>query len=180
MQQIIAQIFGLIGMAMNSLSFQAKRQRTVILMQMIGTSFFTANMLLLGAYSGTILNFLCAVRALVYANKEKIRNVKAWTIGFMVCYVLSYAAVFLILKKPATPLNLLIELLPTSGMIVSTIALTRKDAAAIRKAAWFVSPVWLIYNCCVFSLGGIICEIISIVSVLIATLRLDRKKKQAA
>lgn len=178
MQQIIAQILGLIGMTMNILSYQGKRQRTVILMQLVGASFFTANMLLLDAYSGAILNFLGIIRALVYANKEKIRNMTPWTVGFMVCYALSYGAVFLIFHKPVTALNLLIELLPTSGMVVSTIAFTRKNAADIRKFAWYVSPAWLIYDIIVFSVGGIVCEAISILSILTATLRLDRKKTE--
>lgn len=176
MQMLIAQVLGIIGMTMNILSYQGKRQRSVILMQLVGAGFFTVNMLLLGAYSGTILNALGIFRALVYANKEKWRNIKIWNIIFFICYGISYVAVFTLFAKPITFGNLLLELLPTSAMVVSTISFSRKNAADIRKFAWFVSPAWLIYDALVLSIGGVICEAISLISILTAALRLDRSK----
>ena len=176
MQGFIAQALGIAGMTMNILSYQGKNQRSVILMQMIGATFFTANMFLLQAWSGFILNALGIVRALVYANKDKFRNIKLWNIFFFICYGLSYLSVFIVFKTPLTFWNLIIEMLPTSAMVVSTIAFSREDAATIRKFAWYVSPAWLVYDAISLSIGGTICEAISIISILTASLRLDRKK----
>ena len=178
MQGFIAQALGIAGMTMNILSYQGKSQRSVILMQMIGATFFTANMFLLQAWSGFILNALGIVRAIVYANKDKFRNMKLWNILFFICYGLSYLSVFTVFKTPITFWHLIIEMLPTSAMVVSTIAFSREDAATIRKFAWYVSPAWLVYDAISLSIGGTICEAISIISILTATLRLDRKKAQ--
>jgi hypothetical protein len=105
----------------------------VILMQMVGAAFFTANMFMLEAWSGFILNALGILRALVYANKEKFRNMKLWNAVFFICYGLSYVSVFALFGRPVTFWNLILEMLPTSAMVVSTVAFSRKDAAAIRK-----------------------------------------------
>lgn len=177
MYDFIAQALGIVGMTMNILSYQGKKQRTVILMQLVGAAFFTANMFMLNAWSGFILNALGILRAIVYANKEKFRNMKLWNTLFFISYGLSYIAVFTVFQKPVTALNLLIEMLPTSAMVVSTIGFARKNASDIRKLAWYVSPAWLVYDAINLSIGGVICEAVSIISILTATLRLDRKKK---
>ena len=180
MYDVLAQALGIAGMTMNILSYQGKSQRAVILMQMVGAAFFTANMFMLSAWSGFILNALGIVRAIVYANKEKFRNMKLWNTVFFVCYGLSYLAVFTVFRRPVTVWNLILEMLPTSAMVVSTVAFSRKNAADIRKFAWYVSPAWLVYDAISLSIGGTVCEAISIISILTATLRLDRKKKDTA
>lgn len=177
MYDIAAQALGIIGMAMNILSYQGKTQRTVILMQLVGSAFFTANMFMLNAWSGCILNALGILRAIVYANKDKFSNMKFWNTLFFICYGLSYMAVFTLFQKPVTVLNLLIEMLPTSAMVVSTVAFSRKNASDIRKFAWYDSPAWLVYDAISLSIGGVICESISLISIITATLRLDRNKK---
>lgn len=178
MFDFIAQALGIVGMTMNILSYQGKRQRTVILMQLVGASFFAANMFMLGAWSGFLLNVLGILRAVVYANKEKFRSMKLWNVLFFISYGLSYAAVFTLFGKPVTFWNLLLEMLPTSAMAVSTVAFSRENASDIRKFAWYVSPAWLVYDAINMSIGGTVCEAISIISILTATLRLDRKKSK--
>ena len=48
---------------------------------------------------------------------------------------------------------------------------------AIRKYALISSPLWLIYNIANFSIGAIICEVLSLCSILVGMLRLDRKSQ---
>ena len=60
-------------------------------------------------------------------------------------------------------------------MGVMTVGLSMKDSKAIRVCGFINSPCWLIYNSLVFSLGGILCEVFGIVSVITAYIRLDMK-----
>jgi hypothetical protein len=53
-----------------------------------------------------------------------------------------------------------------------------KDSRAIRVCRLINSPCWLIYNSLVFSLGGILCEVFGIVSVITAYIRLDMKNRK--
>ena len=142
---IVAQIFGLLGMAINFASYQARERRRVILIQLFGSTFFAVNMLMLGAYSGFLLNAIGIARALVYARPAVMKRARGWNAAFIALYALSYAAVFIAFRKPPTAMNLILELLPTlaeeAGALGSAIlglaaATGEKDRTAL--AARFV------------------------------------------
>ncbi len=176
--QIFAQIIGIVAMCFNILSYQAKRKKLLIAMQLCGASLFTLNYFLLGAYVGAMLNVLSVIRAVVFLFKEKLNtNHIAWQIAFCVCFLGVYVLSFTVLKKEPTFLNLAIELLPVMAMVIATVSYRLKNAAAIRKLSIFASPMWLIYNIFVESLGGIICESFAIISIIVGMFRLDRKDK---
>ena len=172
---VIAQGLSILGMAMNVLSFQNKKKNGILLFQLFGALFFSASYFLLGAYVGGFLNFIAMVRAIVYL-KQKIFHSEhiAWLIGFTVTYVLSYLATFTILGKEVTAVNLLVESLPVIGMILTTISFRMTEAKAIRRIGLINSPAWLIYNVIAKSLGASLCEIFSLISILVAMIRLDR------
>ena len=175
---IFVQGLGIIAMAFNTLSYQQKKRSTVIAMQMVGTFLFCVHFYLLGATMGCILNALAAVRALIFLNKEKLRaDHPLWFAGFLVVYALSYGLTFTVFGMEATARNLILEFLPLVGMVAITISFRLSDAKAIRKYALISSPCWLIYNIANGSIGAIICEVLSLGSILIGMLRLDRAKE---
>ena len=173
---IIAQTFGIIAMGLIILSFQAKKQRTLILSHFFGCAFFVINFFMIGAITGAFMNIIGVVRAVVYSNKDKFRNMKLSNIIFCTLYIVAYALTFTVFKKEITTFNLIVEILPVTGALATTIAFSMPSAAAVRKAAWINSPAWLIYNSLNFSIGGILCEVFSIISVIIGILRHDVKK----
>ena len=165
-------------MAFNTLSYQQKNRSTVIAMQMIGTFLFCINFYMLGATMGCLLNALAAFRALIFLNKEKVHaDHWAWFAGFLAVYVLCYGMTFTVFGTPATVKNLILEVLPLIGMVAITISFRLSDAKAIRKYALISSPLWLIYNIANFSIGAIICEVLSLCSILVGMVRLDRNNK---
>ena len=172
---IIAQIIGILGMLMNVLSYQRRKKRDIIIMQLFGSIFFSVNMFMLNAMMGGLLNLIGIFRAVVYSNREKLRGIKIWNTVFIALYALSYVVVFTLLAKPVTPFNLICELLPLVGMIATTLSFATTSASLVRKFALISSPAWLIYNCLNFALGGIICEVMSLISVAISIYRFDRQ-----
>ena len=58
----------------------------------------------------------------------------------------------------------------------TTLSFRLTDAKAIRRYGLISSPSWLIYNICCFSLGAIVCEVLSLFSIGIGMFRLDRQK----
>lgn len=82
--EIIAQIIGIIAMLFNILSYQGKKQRTVIILQFFGAALFSVNFLMLGATVGGILNIIAAVRAVIFTFKDKFKADKLpWLIAFI-------------------------------------------------------------------------------------------------
>lgn len=173
--ELIAQTIGIVAMAFNILSYQGKKQSTVIAMQLFGSAFFAANYLMLGATIGGILNILALIRATVFLFKEKLNtDHPLWMIGFVMTYIAVYVLNFTVFGKPLTIYNLLIELLPVIGMVALTVGYRLKRAADVRKCGLVSSPSWLIYNITVGSWGAIICEILALCSIVIGMFRHDR------
>lgn len=173
--EIIAQIIGIIAMMFNILSYQGKKQRTVITMQLFGASLFAINFLMLGATIGGILNILGVIRAVVFIFKDKLKaNHISWLISFTATYIAVYILNFTVFGKEPTVFNFIIELLPVIGMLALNIGFSLKDSAGIRKCGLVSSPAWLIYNIFAGSWGAIICETFTLFSIFIGMFRHDK------
>ena len=145
--EIIAQAIGIVAMALNILSFQQKVQRNIIIMQFFGASLFAVNMFMIGATVGGFLNLLGALRAIVFANKEKFRADKIiWVHFFNAMYLVSYIVTFAVFGKEPTFINFVIEFLPIIGMVASGIGFYLSEAKTVRKLGLVSSPSWLVYN----------------------------------
>ena len=174
---LIAQIVGIFAMTFNILSYQQKTQKGAIAFQLGGSTLFAINYLMLGAVVGGILNAVGIVRALVFLNREKLKATHpAWLAGFITVYLLSYGLTFTVFGKEPTLFNLIIEFLPVVGMTAPTISFRLSDAKSIRRFGLISSPSWLVYNIVSFSVGAIICEVLSLGSIFIGMFRHDRKK----
>lgn len=175
---IVAQIVGLFAMTFNIFSYQQRTQKRAIAFQLGGSILFCVNFLMLGALVGGLLNAVGIVRALVFLNKEKLKATHpVWLIGFTAVYLMSYVLTFTVFGKEATVFNLIVEFLPVIGMTATTISFRLSDAKAIRRFGLVSSPSWLVYNIVNFAVGAIICEVLSLCSILIGMLRLDKSKK---
>lgn len=178
MYEIAAQGVGIIAMAFNILSYLQKTRKNVITFQLIGASLFAVNFFMLGATVGGILNAVAAVRAIIYLNKKKFHaDSPIWLIGFISLYIASYVLNFTLFGKEFTLMNALIEVLPVIGMVAINLSYIKNDAKTVRLFGLVSSPSWLIYNIANFALGAIICEVLSICSIISGIIKYDIKKK---
>ena len=175
---IIAQAIGIVAMALNILSYQQKQQRNIIIMQFFGASLFAVNMFMIGATVGGFLNLIGAFRAIVFANKERFRADKIiWVHFFNLLYITSYVLTFTVFEKEPTLINFIVEFLPIVGMVATGIGFYLSKASTVRKLGLVSSPSWLVYNVFNMAVGGIICEVLAMISIITAMIRLDLKKE---
>lgn len=173
--ELIAQTVGIAAMIFNILSYQGKKQSTVIAFQLVGGTLFAVNFLMLGAIVGGLLNIIGAFRAVIFLFKNKLKADRLpWFIGFIAIYLSTYVLNFTLFGKEPTAFNLIIEVLPVIGMISINIGFMRKNASDVRKCGLISSPSWLIYNVAVGSLGATICEILTLISILVGMSRNDK------
>ena len=177
--EFIAQAIGIIAMGLSLWSFQQKTQKGILTVQVCSCGAFCLNFLLLGATTGAFLNAVGLVRALAYANKEKLKKEKYFFIGFVAVYVLTYVLNFTAFEKSFNLKNALVELLPVVAMVASNIGFRLKSAFAVRVTMMISSPLWLVYNLVVGSVGAVLCEVFNMVSIVTGIIRLDVKKKGA-
>ena len=175
--ELIAQAIGIAAMAFNISSYQRKTRMGVIGFQLWGSVLFALNFYLLGAAVGAMMNVLSAIRAIVFLNRDTCKaNHPGWLMGFIAAFLASYVLTFTSFGKEASLRNLLVEFLPVIGMTATTISFRLSDAKSIRRFGLISSPSWLVYNIVSFSVGAIICEVLSLGSIFIGMFRHDRKK----
>ena len=173
---IIAQIIGFVGLSLNLLSFQQRDQKKLIMIQFFGATVFAVHFGLLGAVSGCILNVVGILRAFVYYNKnKKWASHGVWLYIFIFLYFVCYALSFLVFSTEPTLKNFILELLPVIGMTSLNIGYTMKKASHVRITGLICSPSWLVYNAFRQSWPGVLTEVLSIVSIIVGMIRLDRK-----
>lgn len=175
-KDIIAQGIGILAMVFNILSYQGKKQKTVIALQLIGGALFAVNFWMIGAKVGGILNVIAVIRAVLFLFKDKVKADSIfWLIGFILSYIAVYVLTFTVFGTELTPWHLVRELLPVVGMTALSVGFRLKDAAGIRKCGLISSPAWLIYNIAVGSWGAIICETLTLISIFVGMFRHDKK-----
>lgn len=178
--EIIAQAVGIVAMCLNIVSFQFKNQKVLIFIQLLVSALFSVNLLLLGGMIGGILNIIGIFRALVFMFKDKLKSDRPiWLVGFIIVFITVYILNFAFIVKSPSTFDYVIELLPVIGMISLTVGFGLKDSSHTRKCALINSPAWLVYNVIIGTWGGIICEILTIISVFLGMFRHDRAKKHS-
>ena len=177
--EYIAQAIGILAMVFNIVSYQGKKQGTVIALQLVGGCLFAVNFLLLGAWVGGILNIIAVIRAVLFLFKKQLKTEKLpWFILFLCSYITVYILNFTVFGVEPTLFNLIIEVLPVIGMTALNIGFRLKNASDVRKCGLISSPAWLIYNIVAGSWGAILCEAFTLISIGIGMVRHDKKKNE--
>lgn len=165
--QIVAQIAGILGMACNVFSYQEKENRKIFLWQAIGGLMFFANFILIGAVAAALYNLTNLVRGALFAKNDG----KFWRMIFInalytACFVFSLFSIY------NDPFQILLASLPYISLIVMTVLMWRGNGIHIRYGqALISSPSWIVHNLFNFSLGGLLCEIFMIASVIVSFVR---------
>lgn len=161
---ILVQGIGFLGIACSVLAFQYKGYRPLVALRAATELFFGIQYILLGAYSGAAMDFLGVFRNGVFLDCDKKgKSLRPWRLLFSVIFVL---ATLLTWAGPKS-------ILSAVAKVASTIGYGSSNPRLIRLIVLCSSSCWLIYNSLVFSLAGVLGEIVTLASVLIGILRFD-------
>lgn len=164
MHTLFVQLLGILGLCMFVASYQFKSGKKLIVIQAIGNILFGIQYLWLGSVSGFIVIMFSVVRNIFIACRDRYKWM-GW-IGWLIILMIGYLimAVF-IWEKPSDIVPILIY----EG--ISYVYWT-ENPKAIRLGNFFwASPLWFIYNFTVGSLGGVINESISMISIIVSFMR---------
>lgn len=176
--EAFAQILSIAGLACVVASYQQKKKSALILCQLAGGALFGVHYLLLGAYAGFLLNIIAVTRALVFYKEDLPRQVgNIWVWIFHGLCLVAYILTFTVFDTEPSVKNLFLEILPAIGMVCLSISFNMTGAKEIRRLGTVSSVCWLIYNFAHLSIGGIACEAMCLVSIIVGILRHDVKKK---
>lgn len=164
---VLIQGIGFLGMACTVLAFQYKQYRKLVGLRGATELLFGIQYLLLGAYSGAAADFVgCLRNGIFLVCDKKKKSLRPWRWVF--CFVFAGMS----LLTWAGPKSLLSAV----AKVASTIGYGSSSARTIRLIT-LCSSCWLIYNTLVFSLAGILCEVVTLTSVVIGIVRFDILKR---
>ena len=125
--------------------------------------------LLLGAYSGCITKLLAIFRDCFIILKKNCNN-------FLNYFYFIFFIIFYIIASIFT-FNGILSILPLLAALIYTIFIWNGNELRLKKIAFICYFIWLIYNIFVMSISGIVSNVISIVSTLIAIKNEKRRCK---
>ena len=163
----VGQGLGIVAIALGFLSYQMKTREGLVFAQFATAICFVLHYLMIGAYSGMALNIISVIRNYVYFQLGKKGSVaKVWAVVFSVIMgaigILSWQnwySIFVVL-----------------GLIINSYCMSFSNPQSIRKSILVTSPLVLIYDVLVLSVGGAVYEYIAIISAVIGILRTKRKQ----
>ena len=159
---IVGQMLGCIAVILGFLAFQRKTQLGIVIFQCATAFVFSAHYFLISAYTATALNFLSAFVCVFFAvlNKKKVKSKFGTVVN-----------VLLITIAGAFAWENIYSLFLIAGLVLNTISLSFANPQNTRRAMLVKSPLCMIYNLAVASLGGVVFECAVFVSAMIGLIK---------
>lgn len=161
---IIIQIIGAFGILASIISFQCKKHNSILFFRTLNEFIFAIQYFLLGAYTGMIVNLVGCVRNIIFS--KQISKNKKTTFSIIIFSIMFVVFGFAVWQGPKS-------LLIIFAKVLSTLAYGNKKTTIVRIIIFVTSTSWLIYNCYVFSIAGVLCEAFTLISLIVGIIRLD-------
>ena len=168
---IVSQFIGLAAVGLYLLSYQLKKRRDIVWVTCISNALYVLQYILLGAFSGAIMDFMSTVSSFLAAKKNQpaFKKHARWLAISNMIVITVVGLISAYLQKDW------IELLPIAGALFQTGGLWFDNEQTIRKFGLCSTPFWLIYNYISQAYGAALGSVIAIVSIVTAMVRYRNK-----
>ncbi len=156
----IAQTIGISAFIISLIAYHRDKKEKILFSMVISNILNLLHYILLGAFSGCITKIIAIFRDIIIINKRKnkILSSKIILLIFLMIYILAGILTY----------NDIWSIFPILAAIIYLIPIWNGNELTVKKAAFLCYFFWLIYNIFVFSISGIISNIVSIISTFIA------------
>ena len=166
----MAHILGVLAVITFLLSFQFKRRRNIIAVNLTSRLLYILQYIFLGAFEGAVLDFMGLLFSFLAGYKEKEFTTKYFK-SIMVIIVLILLTIGIVLYENV------FSIFAIFGIIFEVIALWLTKEKNIRIISLLAAPFWLVYNLANTAYGSVVGNVLVMVSIGIAMARLDFNKK---
>ncbi len=150
-------------------SYQFKDKKKILISLILANVLMSINFLFLGGITNAVLNAVCAVRCLVYYNRDKkFFSHKAIPPLFSV----------IIAAAGALSWQNYFSLLVIVALTANNLVLAYCSPQTLRKSLLITCPMMLAYAIIFFSIGGIINEVLAITSAVVGIVRYRKKGQE--
>ena len=169
----LAFIIGLAAVATFLLSYQQKKRKNIIALNVISRCLYILQYILLGAFTGAVLDILGAISSVVAGKKHTPFIKKHSKIIFILinlCIIFAGSTIAIINKN-------WVDIMSIIGVLLHTCAFWINDERTIRRVSLAGSPFWFIYNFLYKAYGSAIGDILTMASIIIAMIKYRKNKE---
>lgn len=171
MLTVASQIIGFAAVGLYLLSYQLKSRKQIVWVTCISNALYVLQYILLGAFSGAVMDVMSTVSSFFAAKKNEVPFRKyactlAWS-NMIVIAAVGLASAYIQGKW--------LELLPIAGALFQTGGLWYDKEQTIRKFGLCSAPFWLVYNYISHAYGPALGSLIAIISIIISMIRYRKK-----
>lgn len=165
--KLIPQIIGLLAVATFLLSYQQKKRKNIILLNVISRCLYILQYLLLGAFAGAVLDILGAVASVVAGKKHTgfIKKHLLLTILLMDGLIIGAGITIALINKSW------LDLFSLAGVLLHTGAFWMNSEKIIRRISLAGAPFWFVYNLLSRAYGSALGDLLTMASIFLAMYR---------
>jgi hypothetical protein len=170
-KETVAQIFGLIGIAVFLLCFQFKQMKTARKIKMAVDVIWAVHYFLLGGYSAFAINVICFFREIVFINSDKkFFSSKIWLYIFIAFNLFSAVLTW----------KTMFSILPAITACIATYSFWQKNIKKARILALVNNGLMFTYDLTLENVSymGLVAEALAFCSVVIAIIRHKKQTSQ--
>lgn len=164
----LSQIFATCSLIATTLCTWQKGRKKILLFLIFDSIFLAISYSFLNAYTGAITNIICIFRNICFYLKEnnKKMNNKCIPMAFVLMHII--IGIFLF--------DSFNSILPIIGSITFCLTAWQSNAKTVRIGTIIMVFMWLIYDITVKSYISILSETISLLSAILAVIKIDLLK----
>ena len=168
---LVAQLFGILSTVAAILCVQAKTSAGVLLGQILANGFSGLSYGLLGSLSGAWVCIVAAVHSVLISvvrkqqESVKRKGVRIISVVFAVAYVIGSAVTY----------NQLPDVISCICALLFVLTIAQEDASGMRNVMLVSMSLWILFDISVGAYTNIITHGSTILSILTAKMRLDKK-----
>lgn len=192
---IFVQILGFIAIGMNLIAVQFNRHFLIVLFASLGSFLFGVQYFFLGQFTGVCMELIGIIRNVVFIERvNKGKPMKNCILLFCaITFLIGTTSIIMSWSKSvssvsmwtsnlvlATILAVGISIISIVAKILSTFAYGIENPHKIRMLKLPTAGLWIFYNFIAFSIAGVVNELMTITSIIIAEIRYKKTvcKKQ--
>ena len=169
--EIIATIVGGIAATIYVASYQCKKRNWILFLGALSRTLFILQYILLGAFSGAVLDLIAILAALI-AGKKGHPTVKKLLVPIIVLIHTAILVASILLYQSWYDIFVLLA----ATFCVAALWFSRERT--IRAVSLCSSPCWLVYNLSSKAYFSAVSDTFAILSLLVAIWRYDIRKKE--
>lgn len=165
--KIIGEAVGVIAIIEGFMVYFSKTREQILTFKFIADALWFINLILLGGYTGALLNLIAMGRETVFYHRDKKRwaSHPLWLVLFLVITAISPTISLLSGKEGWY------ALFPAVGSMIAVVAFYLRNPAATRAVGFFSQALWLTYACFILNYSAIASNSVLLISAVAGSIR---------